>query len=858
MSNRVYTYTKITELKDAPFYKEILTMPQISMSKEMAGLRFSLPGIGKNIISFSRLMTMLFPGWDSSDQRFRFITILNRFLRERIHATSDKHEKEWLYGCKKNLNVAITNIINLEEAQVDPDDISEDDRDISLFKEMWRLLIDGDDTINEFRKRLSDLTNTEIFNAAIDEIIGKLLTVHGKKEIIFNGFQFFTPIQFFIYKCFIRAGYDVIALIQDDNRYPYANEIWDHLYNPSYGFPERDNWIREYGNKKNPLGEIFETGSNVSAPGVRIIKYKNTVEFVEDISRLKDEGYYIYSSDDKTANNILKDYFPERYESKDLLAYPIGQFIYILHKMWDENMQCISVETDKLRKVFASGWLSYKGRSSVNYTEDLERIIPFFEDCHTIEDWQKRMGQFKDAYTEAVDNFKSNDGDSKDIRTKELLGNPFSNFGIYSVKESSVDAVIDIIKDLIKMASDLFGKNEPISIEKHISKLDNLLHMNDGMPQDLFLKEREIVKKIYDSLISDKIKDYLYYPGDLAQAMVAFIGNKLDEDESDKHELKTLVFNIFQIESAPLAAKGKVHVCMADIQKLPGRSGSFTWPLDTELLEGIVANTGNEYIKEWLENNKLTALTNRYYIYTALQNEDVEISWVEKQGEKIFSPSPYITLLDKLSDSKIEESNVRHIDSAVLSSILADKKLEKNFDITKSGYTHQPEEELEYSICPMRYIYGYVLGNSPAYRNEFQQNKAIVRLIQSFNAVLRGKYKLEEVAEQVFELFPGLRKAEKRQMIDDAKKRNLPNDEGGYYTYDNTGYSNYRINLKFPDFDTYDAARELSELLMGPEGRKGISYENLGPDREKNCVYCPHSSYCRHSLFGIDYKGMNL
>jgi hypothetical protein len=71
------------------------------MSKEMAGLRFSLPGIRKNITSFSRLMIMLFPGWDSSDQRFRYITILNRFLRERINATADKHDKEWLYGCKR-------------------------------------------------------------------------------------------------------------------------------------------------------------------------------------------------------------------------------------------------------------------------------------------------------------------------------------------------------------------------------------------------------------------------------------------------------------------------------------------------------------------------------------------------------------------------------------------------------------------------------------------------------------------------------------------------------------------------------------------------------------------------------------
>ena len=36
MSNRVYTYTKISELKNAPYFKEIAALPQLTMSREMA------------------------------------------------------------------------------------------------------------------------------------------------------------------------------------------------------------------------------------------------------------------------------------------------------------------------------------------------------------------------------------------------------------------------------------------------------------------------------------------------------------------------------------------------------------------------------------------------------------------------------------------------------------------------------------------------------------------------------------------------------------------------------------------------------------------------------------------------------
>ena len=40
----------------------------------------------------------------------------------------------------------------------------------------------------------------------------------------------------------------------------------------------------------------------------------------------------------------------------------------------------------------------------------------------------------------------------------------------------------------------------------------------------------------------------------------------------------------------------------------------------------------------------------------------MEISWIYQQGEKRFSPSPYITLLNQLSDAKIQDSTLRNLD----------------------------------------------------------------------------------------------------------------------------------------------------------------------------------------------------
>lgn len=854
MSNRVYTYNKITELKNAPYFAEIAALPQITMSREMAtNMVYDMRVFKGNVMGFSNFAMRIFPGWNTSSQKFAYVTVLNKFMREKISHAKDKAERDWLFGCKKNLYAAINNIIRLEESKVHPEDIKEQDRDILLFIEMWRKLETADDSISNFRQRLEDLTNP----AKFDQEVNRIFRFHGSKKIVLNGFQFFTPIQQFIYDCFVNARYEIYALIQDEKRYPYANEIWNHLYSPDKGYPEKKDWIRQEDMRiKNPLGEIFETGELTSAPNIKILRYSNTIEFVEDIPRLKEEGFYLYCTDDRSANNMLKDYFPERYEVRNLLSYPIGQFIYTLHKMWDENLQCIALDQNGLRKCFASGWLSAHGKSSINYTEDLERLLPYFEGCYTVDEWNERLQIFSEVYDKAIDTFaQQQTEDEIDNRKREMLGNPFKHFGVFSIKENRIGEVIEIISQLMQMAKTLFGANEPISIQQHMSRLDALLYMNDGMPQELYLEEREKVKQIFVALESDKIKDFLCYPGDLATALLSFMGGQIEDEEENNKGLQTLVFNIFQVEAAPISAKGKVHICLSDITRLPGASGKYNWPIDEELLQSICETKKDTYVSNWIENGKLTALSNRYYIYTALKNEQVEISWIQQQGEKLYSPSPYITLLDKLSDAKIQDTEVRKLDPRYVMEIMAHKRFDREFNIRDNQKLHGYDSELEYSLCPMRFVYSYVLGDNPTYRNEYQQNRAIVRFIQVLKKLLGNKYSVERVAEQVFELFPYIRKAEKRQMIDDASRWSLPEDECGYNTYGDYNYTNERLNLLFLDSGSYASAKKHASMLMSQEGRRGIFHERRGTEGARNCEFCPHASYCMKSLFGIDYKG---
>jgi|GEM_PF-3064683 len=854
MPKRVYTFSNIAELKNAPYFAEIAALPQITMSREMAyHMVRSMRVFKGNVLDFSSFALRIFPDWNTSGQKFAYITALNRLIREKIERAGDSAERDWLLGCKKNLYAAIMNILRLEEAKIRPEDVDAEDRDIGLFLDMWTCLLNANDSILSFRRRLAELQDPMKF----DEAVQRIFRFHGQKKIVLHGFQFFTPIQQFIYDCFERAGYEIYALIEEDTRYPYAHEIWDHLYTQAHGFPNRRHWIRAANAEmQNPLGEIFETGGRTTAAHVRILRYRNTVEFVEDIPRLKEAGFYLYSADDRGANTLLKDYYPERYEVRNLLAYPIGQFIYTLHKMWDERRQCITLTPDGLRKCFASGWLSAHGESSMKYTDDLERLLPYFEDCYTISEWSDRLAVFSEAYDEAVSVFaEAAAPDGVYHRNLNMLGNPFHYFSPFSIKENHIDEIISILRQLIQMAKTLFGRNEAISIHEHMSRLDTMLSMQDGMPSELYREEREKVKQIFDALESEKVRDFLCYPGDLAAALLTFMGGQIEDGEENNRGLQTLVFNIFQVESAPIASKGKVHICLSDSIRLPGADGRYTWPMDEALLEKLVRRRSDSYVSNWLENNQLTMLSNRYYTFIALQNPEVEISWIQQQGEKILAPSPYITLLDRLTDAKILDSARRKLEYAHVAALQPEKRLEDGFNLRAHPTLHIYDGELEYALCPMRFVYSYVLGDNPSYRSEFQQQLAMARLIQILKTLLGTRYTIEVIAAQVFALFPSVRKAEKRQILDDAMRSRLPENDDGATNYGDYNYTSERLRLTFPDATVYEDAKRQAAKLMSPDGRKSIGYEQRGGNDAKNCMFCPHAGYCMKSWFGVDYKG---
>ena len=118
------------------------------------------------------------------------------------------------------------------------------------------------------------------------------------------------------------------------------------------------------------------------------------------------------------------------------------------------------------------------------------------------------------------------------------------------------------------------------------------------------------------------------------------------------------------------------------------------------------------------------------------------------------------------------------------------------------------------------------------------------------------------------ELFPGLRKVEKRQVYDYMSYDRRENDMdygnrtecGGFF------YTDERIKLHYPNPQVRAMAIGRYGKLLTPDGRKGMNlYEVMEATNEEEivgrkdvvkttCMFCPHIDYCRNAIFYEDQE----
>ena len=846
MSRHVIAYSDLRSFKESEAFMVLRNMPQIAVQHTLIEAMFKDETSGDmmcdyDATTFNEFLHPIIEPWSSPQTMVEQLNCIKKYIKSRIDPIKGIEEKKeelvWLKACRKNAFSILSSIILFEEAGIRPEDLPDVNRNIIILKQAWNYLFNKDYSIFNFRTGLYDIENGHI-----DDLLLRSFNTNDVDTIVIHGFFFITPLQERVFRALEKKGINLLFLNCYDAKYPYAHEVFDYIFSTDKGFDDKSEWTLIGGEEVNPIGELLEN-REPSLKNVTILNYATLYDFSKGIDAALTTGYKIFSPDQKTANELMMDFFPDRYKDRSLLNYPVGQFILLLHRMWDPDDKLI-LTPDLMEECLSSGWIDIDGHNSREIISDYQKIKTYFRDCIHIEDWQSRLKKLEVVMHDLDDEFIL----GSDNRWQEIMGNPFHSFSTFNISQKSIELIGESINTILDIASKLFSEEE-VSISNHLERLKKVLQMH-GHTEDLYEDEKRVITTLFMKMKTLRSKKYS--PDSILDAITIFLGGTLDDPHANEIDFDGMIGPMFKIDGAYATGEGLIHICICDLKRLPGKTNNYVWPLSKEVLLEVCNRIGS--LKHPLSNAidiiETTPLNNRYLLCLAAKARNLVISWVSQMDGKELRPSPYIVLMKDRCGKKI---NLRN--SATLKEIYeSDYEVPSitHFNINETNYT-APEAKKEYAVCGLRYLYGYILERYPTYSSDFHQTFILEGLLKSMNLLFKDRPNLANAtAELIISWLDNLRASEKRQLLDNAMKV----QEGDFKDTDfadTLRYTGLRFLCEFPKPILGEMDQEFRKIQR-PEGRKYIDI-NQSATSSKICMYCPHAEYCKNTQYAVDNGG---
>jgi len=784
----------------------------------------------------------IIPGWEKDIKDIKNYVMLRNVIEDYV---TDYEVNSTVATYLRRNAADIWNAIKLLiEADVYPDDVDASvSEPVRRFRDIWKKLEIENDQILTFRSTFAyELSQKEKVVEIIRQEVDKQKKAAGKsqdisEDIFLFGFYFITPIQQRIFDTLEDAGFHLKFVNCHDSEYRYANEIWERTFAQEYEDGNvRD--IQEDISFINYFGEILK--NNKMEMPVQITKHHTEFDFATMVKDAVEKGEIVYSPDAKQCEHILKEYFPECYDQKHLLSYPVGQYIYYLHMMWNTFSNRMDMKYEYVFKCFASGWLNTVGLNGRDYLYEMKLLAPYFKDCHELKEgeksWKNRLQTLKRS-RETVAGFKNRE--HGDERWHRLLGNPFDNIGVFTVSDETIDDIEKLLDKLIDDAEYLFADSDRTDLFEHFQRITHIIeqHLDED---DLLKEEAEIANELLIQLSDETASGITCPMNGIRDAIVLLIGDHFGEYETQEKETadkKRLVLPLSMVEAGMLNNYGQtVHLVLANEFDLPGKPKKLPWPLTDEVLDSLQIEHREKtrrYVKAMRSVITNRPLSYRYLFYSfmGISNSEnkptLSIEWVCKKDKKEIDVSPYIRLLDVGDNFE----DIINSDESFLDIIRDASVSEACGEILPPDQAVPDEVRMDYLLCRTRYAYSYLLNYLPTYSSEFHYSFELSKLISAFS-ILSGINK-DKVTDNIEKLLPFLLHIELRQSVDFASSQGIPEP----YMYDGIEYPAQRLLTHYINDEVIRQARSRDE-----------EYLNSGkiPTQvpEKACIYCPYSEIC--------------
>lgn len=873
---------KLHESKDFMLYKDCLHVCATRNMRDGVRERYQKKDfvIEAPIVTSNRFIRTLLGDWSSAQ------TKLNQYLALSELIENVKCEgMEYYHSFRRNQVDVLETMRLLEVTGVEPEDLrSLSSKKESIFLGLWtewhkhksvsdlQRFLSSSGIKNQVSKNsagfVSELVKEEYKQEKkLNEMVKSNI---GLETIVLHGFYFLTPEQQRIFLLLKKAGVQIIFLNLYDGRYPKSFGFIGEFINEKNGWVDSESWSISRSMKTATIADKFLSdfeGKTLDGyqfdSSIKVMDYPNFYAFLTELelNREKAQAVTYIAPNADSLNNRMQEYFPASFKSKRrFLSYPIGQLLFQLHQMWDEEEGSLTITEKGLFEAFSSGWLfDYQTKKNArDYTKELYDLFPFFKGCYKKSDWLLRAEKLLEINKDVVLPFHSDLGD----RFQRMMASPFSRISHFSLTEDQIIQTVSFIKQMFKLASDIFGEgNKKISLSEHFKKLKTIiLDSNRHLESEIQKEEMELLVELRKTLETSPSVD-AFKVDDISTAITLFLSGKLkDEHEDDDVIIKSLI----EIDGEAFKENQITHVTGLDENSLPYSDYALPWPLQVNTFE--VLSKRNIPLSFLLLRKESVKEITRYLVYNLLQfSTDLELSWmVQYEDKDNLDKAVYLSQLGLEPNVNQDNNQIQLVDEI--------KDISPTKDDLDAFLAFPIDALAEFLFCPRRFYYSYIVDEYATFRSEFIHEFHFGNLLKMLGALLRQKSH-GEIKREVDKLFPYWTDL-KKDIIAKENLEYIPwaiKNYSGYTPYGRAEeYSDIRKLFLFPALNSSNVddaskavATEILTLYSKPESvmpelRKGFEHQlsaypiQMEAKPASKCRYCPHIDFCPEAFHPID------
>ena len=871
MPIKIFTYTNPYALEEEEFWDDIRRCPQFCVSQTLVnGIKSTYDCFNENfnITTIRNLINILYKQWDDFGTKVRqMIEVDNAIEKLDIGGDHADSVRKSLYNNTKSL---VNSIRIFAELRLNPADFKTENINIDqkYLVEIYRIIYANSNSSFCFKR----VTDVSIIDAAMKQA---LFDAAGKKNeekipfdkldfgtVVINGIHQFTPAMLCAIEDISKVK-NIVLIFNYQKQYQKVYQTWLDIYslfNATIKLSDNEEFEPNALLGESYIGNLLAdcigkmadcnyTEKNDEIDGIEVIEFENNTEFANYVAQIYEDALKKKQADNKPyasplrymneqfysasakVNDILRAYFPEQFEQRHFLDYPIGHFFVATMNMWDaENDKVVVNNFSDIRECLTAGILSESKQGLLSNT--FNKVLPYVADLN---DYNKILARLKELK-----------------KNLSVVFDEKKRVGYFNVNVADLNELIIGLEDLKEIVSSFYYdfRNGKDNFKHFYDKVKNFITSKVDDKSDFDNEMIAVMKELLDRLGQTDIPNSGSFIT-LKQTLSYY----LSQDENINHGAKWIVRGFEQVDGDILKSDDKndnatYHFCcLSDKDICANKDERLPWPLDVSFFNYIQIPLDWKYqlyVKSKTEYHNF----NRYALIYGLEfcRNKCKLSYVKTENEKDSDMYHILAMLGvKIKKYALYDK------SGFLPNLVYPNR--KPFDIKKYVASFDDLRKIKVSICPYKFGVEEIAQNHTVFRDRFLIHMYMRVLIK--NKVLdnlQGKPfdeklvrdEIQENYRRIDNKFRLCSKLEEAQLIAQIYK-DIVNP---YYLRNKMfkilSISEKRKHMREEHLLDYTAEKDL-ELLKPEEIEAILSFNNWSYKTSPFCKYCASKDICLES-----------